>query len=162
MRGRPAGLRELPGAHGLGEQKALRQIETHLTHGEKIRPGLNALGDSARPITIGEVKDAAADRLLQPVLRTAGDEFPVDLDLDEGKIAKPGEREPLGSEIVDRNGDFVRAKLPCDLLGQVEVANNFGAVDFDDETFEGGIIRQMLAEPADRVGFLKERNGQVD
>ena len=134
-------MRELLGAHGLGEEKALRQIETHLTHGEKICPGLNALGDSARAIAIGEVKDAAADRLLQPVLCTAGDQFPVYLDLDEGKVAKSGEREPLGSESVDRNGDFVRAKLPCDLFGLVEVANDFGAVDFDDEAFESGIIR---------------------
>jgi hypothetical protein len=133
-------LRELLGAHGLGEQEALRQIETQLPHGEKICPGLDALGDSARAIAIGEVKDAAADRLLQPVLRAAGDEFPINLDLNEGKVAKPGEREPLGPEIVDRNSDLVRAKLLGDFLGHVQVANDFGAIDFDDGAFESGTI----------------------
>jgi hypothetical protein len=38
----------------------------------------------------------------------------------------------------------------------------FRLLDFDDETFESGMIRQVLAEPADRVRFLKERNGQID
>ena len=58
---------------------------------------------------MGEVHDAAAHRLLQPISAAAGHELPVDLDFDEGELAQSAQREPFGTEIIDRDGDLVVA-----------------------------------------------------
>ena len=68
-----------PTAYRLAEQVALDQIETHVVRGEKIGAGLNALGDGAGAVVVGQLDDAAAYRLLQPVVGAAVDELLVDL-----------------------------------------------------------------------------------
>jgi len=89
-RGGPAGLRELLCGHGLGEEKPLHQIKTQLPHGEKIRPRFHALGHRTCAIAVGEVEDAAAGRLFQAIVGAAVDEFPINLDLDEGELVESG------------------------------------------------------------------------
>src|SRR5437764_11095525 len=42
------GAHELLRLHRLGEQQALREIETHLAHGDEVGPALDAFGDRAR------------------------------------------------------------------------------------------------------------------
>ena len=115
-------VRELLCRHRLREQKALHQIKTHLTHGEKVGSGLHALGYGASAKAIGKVEDLAAYRLFQPVVGAAGDELSIDLDLDEGKVVKPNQRRPFRSEIVNRNGDVAEPKLSGDSCHQVQVS----------------------------------------
>jgi hypothetical protein len=74
--------------HRLPEQKALHRIKAHLTHGEIIGSGLNALSYGASAKAIGKLEDLAAVRLLQPIVSAAVDELLIDLDLDEGKVVK--------------------------------------------------------------------------
>ena len=87
--------------HRLGKQKALHQIKTHLTHGEKVGSGLHALGYGASAKAIGKVEDLAAYFLLQPVVGAAGDELSIDRDLDKGKVVKSNQRWPIRSKIID-------------------------------------------------------------
>ena len=95
------GQREFLCRHGLRKQKALHQIKTHLTHGEKVGSGLHALGYGASAKAIGKVEDLAAYCLLQPVVGAAGDELSIDLDLDKGKVVKSNQRWPIRSKIID-------------------------------------------------------------
>ena len=54
--------------------------------GEKIGAGLDALGDGPRTMVLRQLDDVAAYRLLQPVIRAAGDKLMIDFQLDERKV----------------------------------------------------------------------------
>jgi hypothetical protein len=97
--------REVLCRHGLCEQRALRQTEAQLTRGEKVGPALHLIGDGACAHGIGEIDDSPAGCPFAAIARATGDELSSDLELDEGKIAKPRKRRPFRSEIAERDGD---------------------------------------------------------
>src|SRR5262249_2284219 len=97
--------REVLCGHGLCEQRALRQTKAQLTRGEKVGPVLDRIGDGACAHGIGEIDDSPAGCPFAAIARATGDELSSDLELDEGKIAKPRKRRPFRSEIADRDGD---------------------------------------------------------
>src|ERR1700680_4602402 len=74
---------ELLGPHGLCEQKALRQSETHLAHGKKVRRGLHALCDSTYDVPIRKLESPTAYRLLQWFISAASDKFAINFKLNE-------------------------------------------------------------------------------
>jgi hypothetical protein len=80
----------------LCKQKALDQIESHLAHRQKIRSRLDPFSDSTCAIGIGEVKDLP-HIAFQPIVRTTGNELPIDFDFDEKKVAQTDERRPFCS-----------------------------------------------------------------
>src|SRR5262249_54571925 len=81
--------REVLCSHGLCEQRALRQTKAQLTRGEKVGPVLDRIGDGACAHGIGEIDDSPAGCPFAAIARATGDELSSDLELDEGKIAKP-------------------------------------------------------------------------
>src|SRR6266545_5031215 len=127
------GLRKLLCRHSLSEQKALYQLEAHLAHRNKVGACLHALGDGACAKAVSEVEDSAANRLFKPIVRAASDECLIDFDLDERKVVKSDERRPFRPEIVDRDGDIVKPKLPGDIFHKLQVTNDIGPVDLDDQ-----------------------------
>src|SRR5215472_15580632 len=72
--------RKLARLHGLGEQKALDQIESQFAHRQQIGAHLHARGDGAHAEPPRKVDDGGAERVLQPILRTTMDELAVDLE----------------------------------------------------------------------------------
>src|SRR5271169_639710 len=96
------------------------------------------------------------------VIRTTGDELSIDLDLSEGKVVKAAAQGPFRPEIVDRNGDIVEPKLPCDIFHEIQVANDVDAVDFDDHPVERRVIWDLSAKGLHRFWILKEGDWQVN
>ena len=126
--GRPG---KLPHRHRLAEQVALDLIEPHVVSGEKIGPGLDALGDGAGAVVPGQFDDAPAYRLLQPVVRAAVDVLLVDLQLDEREAPEFQQRRPFRADIVDGDRDIVQAQASCGVHRQIRMVDYFTAVDFD-------------------------------
>ena len=83
--------REFACWHGFREQKALGQIEAHLAHSKKIRNGFHAFGYRACTAVICKLEYSVAHGLFQPVVGATGDEFSIDFELDERKVAKSDE-----------------------------------------------------------------------
>ena len=83
--------RELFRLHRLCEQKALHQIEPHLTHRDEILAGFDAFGDGAGAVPIRKVENLPAHRAFQPIVGATGDELPIDFELDEWKVIQPDE-----------------------------------------------------------------------
>ena len=105
-----AGAGEFPYRHRLAEQVALDEIEPHLVRGQEIGAGLDPLRDGAGAVVPRQLDDAPAYRLLQPVVRTAADILPVDLEFGEWKTPKLQQGRPLRADIVDGERDIVQAR----------------------------------------------------
>ena len=82
-------------------------------------------------MVLGQFDDSAAHRRFQPVIRAAGDELMIDLQLDERKAPKPHQGRPLRADIVDHDRDIMKAHLSCDIDHEIQIADYLGAVDFD-------------------------------
>src|SRR5262249_42886282 len=124
----------------LAEEKSLSLAEAHLAHGEEFGLGFDAFRDGAGAIAVGEIENAMAHRLFQAVDGATGDEFPVDLDLGEGKVGESGEQGPFRPEVVDRDGDVVKSQPPREVLRKFEMANDLEAVDLDGQPAESRMI----------------------
>ncbi len=74
--------------------------------------------------TLAELDDATAYRPFQPVVGATGDELPIDLDLGEREGLEPHQRRPVGTEIVDRDGDVVEPHLPCEIDQQIQIVDD--------------------------------------
>jgi hypothetical protein len=55
----------------------------------RVTSRLDAFGDRARAIVIGEANDLAARRLFQAVIRAAQNEFAISINLDKGEVVEP-------------------------------------------------------------------------
>jgi hypothetical protein len=86
----------------------------------------------------------------------------VDFDLNKGKVVDIHEARPFRPEVVDREADVVKPKLPGGSFREHEVTNNLDGIDFDDEPFESRMIRHLRAQIPDRVRILKDGNGKID
>jgi hypothetical protein len=124
---------ELVCRHRPPEPKALHHIKAHLTHGEIIGAGLNALSYGASAKAIGKLEDLAAVRLFQAVVSAADDELLIDLDLDDGKVVKSNQRRPLRPKIVNRDCDVAEPNLPCHSSRQVQVMKNISGINLNDK-----------------------------
>ena len=63
---------------------------------------------------------------------------------------------------MDSDSNLVEAKLSCGLHCQVQVAYELGAVDLDDEPLKTGMVRELLTQPAKRLGIGQNGDRQVD
>ena len=152
--------------HRLAEQVALHQIETQAVRGDKIGAGFDALGDRARAMVLGQLDDLAAHRLFQPVIRAAGDKLMIDLQLDERKVPKPHQRRPLGADIVDHDRNIMKADLPCDIDHEIQIVDDLGAVDLDQQAAERRMVGHargtdrvpLPRSPRNETGMLIERS----
>src|SRR5207244_392874 len=109
-----------------------------------------------------EFDDAAAYRLLQPVARAAADELTAGLQFDERNRLEIHQCGPVYAETVDRNGDIVEPDLLGDVDQEVQIADGFGAVDFNDQPPERRMAGHPAAKIAHRLAILKNGNRQVD
>jgi hypothetical protein len=148
---RPAGLRELLRTSGLGKQEALQRVEPQLARRKKIGPGFDTLPDGSRSVVIGEIEDLTTHRLFHNIAGAAFYETLIYFDLDKWKVSDAGKRCPFRSDVVQRKGNFAGTKRICDVYCQRQIADNVGAIDFYDQTFEGYVVWQTLTEKIDRL-----------
>src|SRR6185312_8475816 len=99
---------ELLRLHRLGEEEALDHVEADRARGYEFGARLDAFGHRTRAEPVGELDDAAAGRLPQPVVAQSADEGAVDLDLDEGELVELHQQRPFRADIVDRHRDVVQ------------------------------------------------------
>ena len=75
---------------------------------------------------------------------------------------KAGEQWPFRTEIVDRDRDFVEPELPCDIFQQLQVTDDFSAIDFNDQSVESRMIGYLLAQTPDRFRMMKKGDWEFD
>src|SRR6202048_177049 len=148
--------------HGLCEQKALRQIKTHLAHSKKISRGLHPLCHSAYAVAVRKLTNPTAYRLLQWIISTASDELATNFELEEREVWQIHERRPFRSEIVDRDPDVVKTKLPGHTLCQRQATNDLDGVNLNHHSFKSGVIWHSPAQVPDRLWLLKEGHRRID
>src|SRR6516225_7366364 len=85
------GSGKLARRHWFPEQQALGRVEAHLTHAIEVVPSLHAFRNGPCPDGIGEIENLTASRAFQAIVRTAGDELSIDLDLHKRERSNVGE-----------------------------------------------------------------------
>src|SRR6185437_7463504 len=116
----------------------------------------DALGDRACAEAVGELDDATAGGLLQPVVGAAVDVGAVYLQFGEGEVVELHEQRPFLAEVVDRDRDVVQLQLPRDAGGERRVAHQIGGVEFNDQPLERRMPRQLMRQRVDGVAALEE------
>jgi len=102
----PNGAHEGLHPHWFCKHEALDQVEAELARCDEIGLVLDTDCHCAGAELIGCGDDMAAKRPLGAILRTTGDQFRLDLDFDERKVAQLQERAPLAAEAINRNGEL--------------------------------------------------------
>ena len=142
---------------------ALDLIEPHVVRGEKIGAGLHALGDGAGAVVLGQLDDAPAYCLLQPVIRAAVDVLLVDLQFGERETPQLQQRRPFRADIVDGDRDIVQAQTSRGIHRPTSgCVDHLAAVDFDQESGECGVGGHGAAQSRTAARIAEERYRQVD
>ena len=82
---------ELVGREGPREEVSLCEVAAELGEAGPLLPRLHALGDDLEAESVRQLHRAAQDRSVGRVVRDAGDEGAVDLDLVDRQLAQVGE-----------------------------------------------------------------------
>src|ERR1700730_5649735 len=96
------------------------------------------------------------------MISAASNELATNFDLDEREVWQIHECRPFRSEIVDRDPDVVKTKLPCHTLCQGKATNDLDAVNLNHHSFKSGVIWHSPAQVPDRLWLLKEGHRKID
>src|ERR1700730_17917748 len=96
------------------------------------------------------------------MISAASDELATNFDLDEREVWQIHDCRPFRSEIVDRDPDVMKTKLPAHTLCQGKATDDLDAVNLNQHSFKGWMIRHSPAQVRDRLWLLKEGHRDID
>src|ERR1700737_3971079 len=108
------------------------------------------------------MENCGASRSPQPIVRAAAHKGLADLDLHEWKAAEFGQRRSFAVHIAERNADIMSPELARDITRMREIADQFCAVEFDDQPSERRVIRQAPSHAIDEIMIAEHRTRKRD
>ena len=156
-------LGRLAGVHRPGEVEALGAVAAHPDQALDLGLRLDALGDRRRLQAVGELDDAAGERLGSDVVGDLVDEALVDLDDLDREAPEIAQRRVAGSEVVDREGDPEALELAQPAGRGLGLAGHDALGDLERQELRRQVaVLEREADRRDEAGMLELDAGQVD